>query len=182
MGSIPLTELGRLKAFILNSESLGIWDVLVEVAAALQPAEGSVKRQWVVDAVEICCITNYPSKALQFIGLLSGSCCKYMPLLIVDRFTVLSDLPVTLPSLLLEPNWGVVAESVVSHIFASAERIYDWATHIARGDYLPSLQPIDKSENDMAVFLMRVMHQTCVSLKNYLPLEKQLRLANMVVA
>lgn len=40
---------------------IGIWNVLVEVVAALQYAEGSVKRQWLVDAVEISCVSIYPS-------------------------------------------------------------------------------------------------------------------------
>lgn len=35
--------------------------MLVEVVAALQHAEESVKRQWVVDAVEISCVSSYPS-------------------------------------------------------------------------------------------------------------------------
>lgn len=39
----------------------GIWDVLVEVVAALQNVEGSVKRQWLIDAVEISCVSSYPS-------------------------------------------------------------------------------------------------------------------------
>ncbi|KAM5581750.1 hypothetical protein ABKV19_010802 [Rosa sericea] len=61
IGSIPLTELGRLKALILNTESDGIWDVLVEVVAALQHAEESIKRQWLIDAAEISCVSSYPS-------------------------------------------------------------------------------------------------------------------------
>lgn len=35
--------------------------MLIEVVAALQHAEESVKRQWVVDAVEVSCISSYPS-------------------------------------------------------------------------------------------------------------------------
>ncbi|KAF2308489.1 hypothetical protein GH714_009954 [Hevea brasiliensis] len=181
IGSITLTELGRLKAYILNSRSHGIWNVLVEVVAALQYAEGSVKRHWLVDAVEISCVSSYPSTALQFLGLLSGSCCKYMPLLTLDRLTVLSDLPVTLHSLLTEPSWEVVAESIVSHLLVSTERIYHWVTDMALDDGAPNVQPIDESENDMVAFLLPVMHQVCLSLKDYLPLEKQLRLANIVV-
>ncbi|CAK9161770.1 unnamed protein product [Ilex paraguariensis] len=181
MGCIPLSELGTLKAYILNYKSEAIWDVLVEVVATLHHAGGSIKRQWLADAVEISCVTSYPSTALQFIGLLSGSCSKYMPFLIVDRLTVLSDLPVTLKSLLSDSSWEVVAESVVLSLWTSTERIYEWAMRIARGDDSPSPQPIDKSENDMAVFLLQVMHQACVSLKGYLPLEKQLKVANLVV-
>ncbi|XP_068334570.1 protein RST1 [Pyrus communis] len=183
VGSIPLTELGRLKPWILNTQSNGIWDVLVEVVAALQHADGSVKRQWLVDAVEISCVSSYPSTALQFLGLLSGSWSKYMPLLILDQRAVLSDLPVTLSSLLSDSSWEGVVELAVPSLFASTERIYNWATHIMRGeDIPPDMQTIDKSESSMAVFLSRVMHGTCVSLKDYLPLEKQLKLANMAVA
>lgn len=95
---------------------------------------------------------------------------------------VLNDLPVTLVSLLADQIWNVVAETVVSNLFSSTERIYDWAMHIADGSYVPVSQPIDESENHMAVFLLQVMHHTCVLLKSYLPLDKQLRLASMVVA
>ncbi|KAG2714612.1 hypothetical protein I3760_03G035700 [Carya illinoinensis] len=181
MGSLPLTELGRLKAYIFNSESHGIWDVLIEVVAALQHAEESVKRQWVVDAVEVSCISSYPSTPIQFLGLLCGSCCKYMPLLIVDRHAVLSDLPVTLTSLMSDSSWDVVAESVVSNLWASTERIYKWATRNVCSDDTADTQPIDESESYMAVFLLRVMHRTCGYLKDHLPLDKQLKLANMVI-
>ncbi|PON84247.1 Armadillo-type fold containing protein [Trema orientale] len=183
IGCLASTELGRLKARLLNYKCHGIWDVLTEVVAALQNEEGSVKRQWLIDAVEISCVSGYPSTALQFLGLLSGCCSKYMPLLILDRQTVLSDLPVTLSSLLSESSWRIIADSVVSSLLASTERIYNWATHISRGEDTADIQPqpIDESEDEMAGFLLRVMHHTCVSLKDYLPLEKQLKLANMIV-
>ncbi|XP_015576178.1 protein RST1 isoform X1 [Ricinus communis] len=181
IGIIPFTELGRLKACILNSKSHGIWNVLVEVVAALQYAEGSIKRQWLLDAVEVSCVSSYPSTALQFLGLLSGSCCKYMPLLTLDRLTVLSDLPVTLTSLLMEPSWEVVAESVVSYLYASTERIYGWVTNTVFLDGSTSVPPVDESENNLVTFILHTMHHTCLSLKEYLPLEKQLRLASMVI-
>lgn len=120
-------------------------------------------------------------QALQFLGLLCGSYCKYMPLLIVDRLTVLSDLPVTVTSLLSDPSWEVVAESIVLNLWASMERISDWATHKVRSDDSPGIQPIDESENAMTVFLLRVLHCVCLSLKDHLPLEKQLKLADMVI-
>ncbi|KAG4182177.1 hypothetical protein ERO13_A09G028500v2 [Gossypium hirsutum] len=123
-------------------------------------------------------------QAMQFIGLLSGSCCKYMPLLIADRSYVLNDIPVTLTSLLSDPNWEVVAESCTSYLLSSTERIYSWATKLSSksGDNRsPSSEGIDESEKGMAQILLLVMHHACVCLKHYLPLEKQLRLANMVV-
>lgn len=105
-----------------------------------------------------------------------------MPLLVADKLTVLSDLPVTLPSLLEVNGWGsTMAESVASYVWKSTARIHDWATHLERGDYIPRSQPIDSSENEMAVFLFQLAHQTCVSLKEYLPVDKQLKLANMVL-
>jgi hypothetical protein len=48
---------------------------------------------------------------------------------------VLSDLPVTLTSLLSDPSWDVVAESIVSNLWASVGRIYDWATHKVRSGW-----------------------------------------------
>ncbi|XP_058188186.1 protein RST1 isoform X3 [Rhododendron vialii] len=179
IGSIPLSDLGKLKVYLLNTKSDGIWDVLVDIVSALQHVEGRIKRQWLLDAVEISCVTCYPSTALQFLGLLCGSFSKYMPLLVLDPVTVLSDLPVTLSSLLLDnSSWGVAVESVVSYLWASTERIYDWE----RGFDTPTpYPPIDDSESDMAVFLLRVMHCACVSLRAYLPPEKQLKLANLMI-
>ncbi|BAU01404.1 hypothetical protein VIGAN_11063000 [Vigna angularis var. angularis] len=54
---------------------------------------------------------------------------------------VVNDLPVTLVSLLADQNWDVVAETVVSHLFSSTERIYNWATQIADGSYILGSQP-----------------------------------------
>lgn len=180
-GSIPLSELGKLKGYMLNTSSQDSWDILLEVADTLQHTEGSIKRQWLLDVAEISCVTRYPSTALQFLGLLCGSFSKYMPFLVVDRFTVLCDLPVTLASLLSETSWKVVAESVVSLLWTLTERIHDWATHTERANDLVIPQSIDKSEDDNAAFLLQLMHQACVSLKDYLPTEKQLRLANMFI-
>jgi hypothetical protein len=94
---------------------------------------------------------------------------------------VLSDLPVTLPSLVTEPSWEVVAESIVSTLWTSTERIYYLVTDKGPPDNTNSTQPIDGSEKDIASFLLHVMYHTCTCLKEYLPLEKQLRLANMLV-
>ncbi|XP_056169713.1 protein RST1 isoform X2 [Syzygium oleosum] len=179
--SIPLAELGRLKAFLFNCNSNDTWNVLVEVVATLQHAEGSIKRQWLVDVVEISCVSNFPSTPMQFIGLLSGSCCKYMPLLILDRFSVLSDLPVTLSSLLNDPSWTVIAEHFTATLLASTERIYHWVTQPSCGEGTLTLQGIDKSENSLAPSLLQVMHDACTLLRNYLPLEKQIALANMAI-
>ncbi|XP_015065758.1 protein RST1 isoform X2 [Solanum pennellii] len=177
-GSLPLTVLGKLKACLLDSRSQDIWDALTEVSITVQHAEGNAKRQWLIEALEISCITRFPSTALQFVGLLCGSCCIYRPVLIVDKFTVLSGLPVTLTSLLSDSSWMVVADSVVSYLWASTERIYEWNKQLKGGF---DTQSIDKSENDIACFLLLVMYQACVSLKDHLPSEKQLQLANMVV-
>ncbi|KAL6518808.1 hypothetical protein OROHE_017561 [Orobanche hederae] len=178
IGSIPLSELAKLKAFILNINSEVIWNILVEVSLTLQHSDLSVRRQWLVDSAEILCETCYPSTALRFLGLLSGSSCKYMPILSADRLSVLSDLPTTLSSLLAGTSWEIVAETVASYIWKSTERIYDWVRSVERS---ACSQHIDGSENEMAVFLLQVMHRTCVSLIEYLPADKQLRLANMVV-
>ncbi|KAL1356400.1 hypothetical protein HN51_008419 [Arachis hypogaea] len=179
--SLALVELGKMKSYVLNSKIQGFWDVLVEIAAALQHADRSIKRQWLIDTVEISCISSFPSTAFQFLGLLSATCCKYMPFMIVDQQTVLNDLPVILVSLLDDKSWDVVAETVVSHLFLSAERIYQWTIQIADGSYVPGSQSIDESENQGADSLLQVVHHTCVLLKGYLPLEKQVRLASMVI-
>ncbi|XP_076925841.1 protein RST1-like [Bidens hawaiensis] len=179
MGSVSLIQLSKLKAYILNFRSDVIWDILVEVVMALQHAEGSVKRQWLVAAAEISCVTSYPTTAMQFISLLCGSLSKYMPLLILKPNTVLSDLPVTLTSLLLDDNnWAVVADSVVSLIWTSTKRIYEFVTNAI--DF-SSQGSLDESEKDTSVFLLKVMHHTCVAFKDHLPPEQRLMLANMTV-
>ncbi|XP_019185386.1 PREDICTED: protein RST1 isoform X4 [Ipomoea nil] len=179
-GSVPFSELGKLKAYMLNCRCEVIWDALLEVTETLHYADGSVKRQWLVNAMEISCVSKFPSTALQFIGLLCGSCCRYMPVLVVDQMTVLSDLPVTLTSLLSDSNWAVVAESVVSHLWSLTLRVYNLAKHTA-DDYPPNQLPVDSSEYDKAAFLFQVLHHSCMSLKNYLPPEKLLQLANITI-
>ncbi|XP_022852857.1 protein RST1-like [Olea europaea var. sylvestris] len=181
IGVISLNELGKLKAHMLSIRTEAIWDVLVEVAITVQHAEGSARIQWLIETVKISCVTSYPATALRFLGLLCGGCCKYKTVLIIDQVSVLSDLPITLSSLLSETSWGAVAESVASDFWTSTERIYDWVKHTKVGDYSPSSQHIDRSENDMAPFLLQVMREACIYLKPYLPPEKLLRLANMVV-
>nr|XP_043615297.1 protein RST1 [Erigeron canadensis] len=179
IGSIPLNELSQLKPYILNTRSDAIWEVLVEVVMALQHVEGSIKRPWLVDAAEISCVTSYPTTAIQFIGLLCGSMSKYMPLLTVNPRTVLSDLPVTLTSLLLDNSpWGIVAESVASIMWTSTKRIYSWVSNEA--DF-STQQSIDEPDRERGVFLLKVMHQTCVALQDHLSPEQQLMLANMTI-
>lgn len=109
----------------------------------------------------------------------------YMPLLTVDPMAVLSDLPVTLPSLLSDGSWAAIITSLVDKLWASTIRICSWAKQLAHKDGFPGLesddQHIHKDEAEISVFLARVMHRTCISLKDYLPFEKQLRLANLEV-
>ncbi|XP_071915572.1 protein RST1 isoform X5 [Coffea arabica] len=181
IGSIPLNELGRLKACMLNTRSQVIWNVLVEVAATLQHAEESIKRQWLLDTLQISCVTSYPSTALRFLGLLCGNYCKYMPVLVVDADTVLSDLPVTLASVLLDCSFGGVAEAVVLSLWTLTERLYAWALCRSKDNYTPSQRSIDRTEDEMAALLLKVTHHACVLLNNHLPVDKRLELANMVV-
>ncbi|KAJ4900986.1 Protein RST1 [Raphanus sativus] len=180
LGSIPFSELGKLKAIILNCEESDIWDVHVEVVAALHQAEGGIKRQWLIDAVEISCVSSYPSNAILFVGLLSSICCEYMAFLTLDRSTVLRDMSVTVTSLLSDPNWEAVAEPFISFLWTSLERVYSFATDSDANAKLTS-QQIERSERDHAPMLVKVMHHICVAFRDHLPLEKQLRLAVMVI-
>ncbi|XP_047314660.1 protein RST1 [Impatiens glandulifera] len=182
VGFLKGVDIANLKTCLLSSRSHVIWDAQVEFVAALQHSEGSLRRQWLLDVVEICCVTKFPTTALQFLGLLCGSWCKYMPLLIVDPLTLLRDLPVTISSLLSESSWLAVAETVASCLWVSTERINDWVTKIkvdGNHVYDGSQSPIDSSENDMSLFLLRVLHDTCFCLKDHLSSDKQLKLANM---
>lgn len=118
-------------------------------------------------------------QALQFVSLLSGSCCKYMPLLMLDQVTILADLPLSLNSLLSEPGWEFLAESITSSLWMLAERVHNWAMHLKHGESSSNIQPIDGSENAIVDLLVSVTQHLCVYLKNYLSLDKQLRLASM---
>ncbi|CAB4275262.1 unnamed protein product [Prunus armeniaca] len=146
IGSIPLTELGRLKAWILNTESNGMWDALVDVVAALQHADGSVKRQWLVDAVELAVyLASFHGRHCNFLGCYLVAGANTCLFLILDQLTVLSDYQSPFPLLLSDSSWGGVAGIVVPSLFASTERIYNWAIHIARcEDMPPDMETIDK--------------------------------------
>ncbi|XP_042456938.1 protein RST1-like [Zingiber officinale] len=179
----PVSELSELKFQILNGKTEGAWwNMLVEVAKALSVAEGRVKRQWLLDAFEICCVSEYPSTALRFVGLISSICCTYMPLLIIDPTAVLSDLPVTLPSLLSDSSWSSITAPVADKLWISTERICVWAEHIGdSGGVLAQKNHIDASEINSSVLLSRIMFETCLALKEFLPFEKQLKLVNLEV-
>lgn len=77
--------------------------MLVEVAASLLTAEGRIKRQWLLDAFEISCISEYPStvSSLKFkvhftrrllgivphgdVKIRDGSCASWISLLGIYR-------------------------------------------------------------------------------------------------
>lgn len=179
-GGLSFSELEKLKSYILNFRLEGMWwIVLVELVSTLSIAETGIKRQWLLDALDVSCVTENPSTAISFIGLLSGSCCKYMPLLIVEPEIVLRDLPITLPSLLSSSGWNAIAESSADKLWLSTERL----CKLSRGaiDDLHNSNRIDESDVDASFSLARLMHQTCLSLKDYLPLDRRLRLANLEV-
>uniref|UniRef100_A0A803MT51 DUF3730 domain-containing protein n=1 Tax=Chenopodium quinoa TaxID=63459 RepID=A0A803MT51_CHEQI len=180
LGSLPLTELAKLKSYMLNTRSQGMWKLFVEITAVLQDVEGSIKRQWVVSVLEISCITKYPSTALQFLGLISGCFCKYMPLFVLDPQAVLADLPITLSSLLSSIKWRGVADAAVSCLWTLTVRIYSWAKTVTCNDGSLNLD-IDPSEAEMSNLLMQVLLDACHNLKEFLPLKNQLMLANMVM-
>ncbi|XP_065012518.1 protein RST1-like isoform X1 [Musa acuminata AAA Group] len=183
MGRFPVSEMSELKAHVLNARTEGPWwSMLVEVAASLLTAEGRIKRQWLLDAFEISCISEYPSTALRFIGLLSSRWCMYMPLLTIEPTTVLSDLPVTLPSLLSDSSWSIIAGPLVDKLWVCTMRICTWAERLTIAGGSSTLDQIDASEAGLSIFLAHVMHETCLSLKQFLPFEKQLKLATLVVA
>ncbi|XP_011620613.1 protein RST1 isoform X2 [Amborella trichopoda] len=177
----PLSELMKLLPYVLNKDSDGFWRVLLEVAAAVQCAEISIKQQWLIDTIDIGCITEYPSTALRFLGLLSSCWCHYAVVLISNPDSVLRDLPVTLPSLFLSGAWKPVVEALAAKLWAFLERIHGWAAHLEGGDKEKFQGSIDKSQESMSSFLLLVLHATCIHLKDYLPFELQLRLASMEI-
>lgn len=119
-------------------------------------------------------------QAILFVGLLSSICCEYMPFLTLDRSTVLRDMSVTVTSLLSDSNWEVVAEPFISFLWTSLERVHSFATD-SGANAKRSSQQIEQSERDHAPMLVKVMHHICVVFRDHLPLDKQLRLAAMMV-
>lgn len=61
MNDLILTSIGVFTQLWLS----GMWELFVEVTAVLQTAEGSLKRQWLIDVLEIGCITKHPSTVCQ---------------------------------------------------------------------------------------------------------------------
>ncbi|KAF8704854.1 hypothetical protein HU200_031092 [Digitaria exilis] len=179
-GCSSVHELGNMKMVILCPKADGVWwSVLVEIAAAINSAENSIRRQWLLDALEIGCVTAHPSTVLRFVGLLCHSCCIYMPLLIVNSRNVLSDLPVTLPSFLSSNIWDDFRDSVADKLWLLTTHIYTWAEQLLHGNELTGHDHIHGSENEMASFLANILRSTCVAVEDYLTVDKRLKLANL---
>lgn len=117
-------------------------------------------------------------QVLRFVGLLCGFNCAYMPLLIVDPRSVLADLPITLPSLLSDPNWSSVRSSVAENLWSSMNRVRTWVEHSFDGHGLVDDVVIKETDSEMGFLLARAMHETCVVLREHLPFNKQLKVAN----
>ncbi|VAH72993.1 unnamed protein product [Triticum turgidum subsp. durum] len=179
-GCISALELGNIKTTILSTTADGVWwNVLVEVAAAVYSADNGIKKQWLLDALDIGCVTAHPSTALRFVGLLCGSCCIYMPLLIVNPTNVLSDLPVTLPSFLSSSIWDDLRNSAADKLWLLTTRIYMWAEQLTRGEGLPCHDHIHRSEAENATFLANMLRSTCIAVEDHFTVDKQLKLANL---
>lgn len=118
-------------------------------------------------------------QVLHFVGLLCGSCCIYMPLLIVNPTNVLSDLPVTLPSFLSSSIWDDLRNSVADKLWLLTARIYTWAEQLTHSVGLARHDHIHGSEAEMAIFLANILHCTCIAVEDHLAVEKKLKLANL---
>uniref|UniRef100_A0A0E0FGU3 DUF3730 domain-containing protein n=1 Tax=Oryza nivara TaxID=4536 RepID=A0A0E0FGU3_ORYNI len=179
-GCGSVDELGNIKTTILSTRLDGVWwNVLVEVAGALYYADSRMKKQWLLDALDIGCVTAHPSTVLHFVGLLCGSCCIYMPLLIVNPTNVLSDLPVTLPSFLSSSIWDDLRNSVADKLWLLTARIYTWAEQLTHSVGLARHDHIHGSEAEMAIFLANILRCTCIAVEDHLAVEKKLKLANL---
>uniref|UniRef100_A0ACD5VJS0 Uncharacterized protein n=1 Tax=Avena sativa TaxID=4498 RepID=A0ACD5VJS0_AVESA len=179
-GCVSALELGNIRTTVLSTPADGIWwNVLVEVAAAVYSADNGIKKQWLLDALDTGCVTAHPSTALRFVGLLCGSCCIYMPLLIVNPTNILSDLPVTLPSFLSSSIWDDLRNSVADKLWLLTTRIYTWAEQLSREEGLPCHDHIHGNEADNATFLANMLRSTCIAVEDHLAVDKQLKLANL---
>lgn len=114
-------------------------------------------------------------------GLLCGFNCAYMPLLIVDRRSVLADFPITLPSLLSHPSWSSVRSSVTEKLWSSASRVRTWVDNSFDGLALVDCAGIKETDSEVGFLLAHAMHETCVVLREHLPFNKQLKLATSEV-
>eukprot|EP01018_Ginkgo_biloba_P009771 Gb_07737 [translate_table: standard] len=176
---IPPSELGKARSCLLNEKSSDIWRLLMEVAAALRHTTIDVKRQWLLDTIETSCITQYPSTALRFLGLLTSSWSPQGSCLILDPMSVLQDLPLTLPSLFLDSNWRPIFDSVVQKLLSLIERIHTWLASLEKGDCTNASISIDRCEKQVCSFLLDVMQQTCIAIRHHLPLDAQFKVVNM---
>ncbi|KAJ3694479.1 hypothetical protein LUZ60_009959 [Juncus effusus] len=174
--SLHISELAKIRAYILDAKDEDIWlRVLLEVSSTISNSQVNIKQQWLLDALDISCVSHHPSTALKFVGLLSGFCSELMPVLIVNQTTVLLDLPITLSSLLSDPNWSSVRVTIAEKVWSIANRVRSLAEHLMPG---PGLE---EKEAELVFYLASVMHQTCVLLKEYLSFDKQIKLANLDV-
>lgn len=175
---IPHSELGKARSYLLNKNSSDIWCLLLEVAMALQHAAFDVKRQWLLDTIETGCITKYPSTALRFLGLLTGSWSPYAACLILDPMSVLQDLPFTFSSIFLDISWSSVLGLVVQKLLSLIDRICNWQSSLQKGECIASIDYIDRDEKKVCSFLLHILHQTCIALKDHLSFDVQFKLAN----
>lgn len=102
-----------------------------------------------------------------------------MPLLVVNSINVLSDLPVTLPSFLSTSDLDDFRNSVADRLWLLTTNIYTWAEELAHGEGQPGHDHIHKSEAEIATFLANILRSTCIAVQDYLPVDKQLKLANL---
>lgn len=118
-------------------------------------------------------------QVLCFVGLLCGSCCIYMPLLLVNSINVLSDLPVTLPAFLSTIVSDDFRNSVADRLWLLTTDIYTWAEQLAHGHDQPGHDRIHRSETEIATFLANILLSTCITVEDYLSVDKRLKLANL---
>lgn len=77
-----ICELDTIKGHEIISSLLDMWDVHIEIVAALHHAEGAIKRQWLIDAVEISCVSSYPSNVRHISDKISSIGRDYLLLLL----------------------------------------------------------------------------------------------------
>lgn len=175
---ITYSELGKARSYLLNKKSSDIWSLLLEVAMALRHATFDVKRQWLLDTIETSCITKYPSTALRFLGLLTGSWSPYAACLILDPMSVLQDLPFTFSSIFLDISWSSVLVLVVQKLLSLIDRIRNWQISLQKGECIDSIDNIDRDEKKVCSLLLHILHQTCISLKDHLSFDVHFKLVN----
>ncbi|BFI25408.1 hypothetical protein MPTK2_1g20850 [Marchantia polymorpha subsp. ruderalis] len=169
-GCLSIADLKSCRTLITNQRPSAL---LVEVSWAAKRTTLEEKREWLLDVLATAFVSPFPTTALILMALLASCWSTDALLLPLDPTWAIVDLPLTLPSLLSQPGWASTLEAFVYRFPELLDRLISMldrneleSTYFVHETLSPSL-------------LLSVLRRTCAGLKNYLPIETKLKLANL---